>query len=233
MNPGKRPGLERADVMKRLESHLLVLLVCALCAHDAFAVGTPAGTTVNNQAQVSYSIGGTPSSALSNSVSFSVGEILDLNVTLQSSSVSVIAGETSRTLRFLVTNTGNGAEAVPLAIDNLIAGDDFDPVAVAPSAIYFDSDASGDLTPADVAYVPGSNDPVLVADTAVAILLVSNIPAGLADGAVGRSRLAARTATGSGTPGTVFAGQGSGGTDAVVGANSGQANATGEYIVGD
>jgi uncharacterized repeat protein (TIGR01451 family) len=31
----------------------------------------------------------------------------------------------------------------------------------------------------------------------------------------------------------VFAGQGAGGTDAVVGANGGQANATGAYIVGD
>jgi uncharacterized repeat protein (TIGR01451 family) len=146
--------------------------------------------------------------------------------------VSVIAGETSRTLRFLVTNTGNGSEALPLVLDNLVAGDDFDPVAAA-TAIYFDSDASGDLSAADVAYVPGGNDPVLAPDASIAILVVNNIPPGLADGAVGRSRLVARSATGTGTPGTVFAGQGAGGTDAVVGANGGQANATGAYIVGD
>jgi uncharacterized repeat protein (TIGR01451 family) len=217
--------------MRRLET-LIVATMCALGAHTAFAVGTPAGTSISNQAQVRYSVAGTPANAVSNPATFSVAEVLDVNVTLQSPDVNVVAGELLRVLRFQVTNTGNGPEALRLALDNLIAGDDFDPLAAA-DAIFFDSDASGTLTPADVLYLPGSNDPVLDPDASVAMLLVNGIPLGPGDGAIGRSRLIANCTTGTGVPGTGFPGQGVGGTEAVVGANGATANATGQYVVGD
>src|SRR5262245_53633431 len=142
--------------MTRPGKLFLALCACAL-AREACAVGTPAGTAVVNQAQVSFTVAGTPGSALSNMASLVVGEGLDVNVTLQSSTVSVVAGETRRTLLFRVTNVGNGTEVMPFAVDNLVAGDDFDPQSSAP-AIFYDTDASGDLSPADVAYVAGSND---------------------------------------------------------------------------
>jgi len=217
--------------MRRLEA-LIVGMVCACGAHGAFAAGTPAGTSISNQAQVSYSLGGSPANAVSNTATFSVAEILDVNVTLQSPDVNVVAGELLRVLRFQVTNTGNGPEALRFALDNLVAGDDFDPLA-AVSAIVFDTDGSGTLTPADVIYLPGINDPVLAPDAAVAMLLVNNMPLGLLDGALGRSRLLASTLTGTGAPGSSFPGQGVGGTEAVVGANGGTSNATGQYVVGD
>lgn len=212
---------------------MLLLTICAfVLAHEACAVGTPAGTTVVNQAQVSFTMGGTPATAQSNATAILVGEVLDVNVTLQSARVSVVAGETLRTLLFVVTNVGNGTEVTPLAIDNLVAGDDFDPLAATP-AIYFDSDASGDLSAADTAYAPGSNEPNLAPDGAIPVLLVNDIPAAVSDGQFGRSRLSARAATGTGVPGTTFAGLGTSGTDAVAGASGAQANATGEYVVGD
>jgi uncharacterized repeat protein (TIGR01451 family) len=210
---------------------LLTLCACAL-AREACAVGTPAGTSVVNQAQVSFTMGGTPGSALSNTAALVVAEVLDVNVTLQSSTVSVIAGETQRTLLFRVTNVGNGSEVLPFAVDNVIASDDFDPQSSSP-AIFYDTDASGDLSAADVAYVAGANDATLASDGAVAVLLVNDISPGVTDGQIGRSRLIARAATGTGAPGTTFAGQGTGGTDAVAGAGGGQGNATGEYVVGD
>jgi uncharacterized repeat protein (TIGR01451 family) len=203
-----------------------------MLAGQAHAAGTPAGTSVSNQAQVSYILGGVPGTGLSNATTFLVAEVIDLNVTLQSSTVAVTSGDTNRTLLFTLTNTGNGSETFPLALDNLVAGDDFDPLA-ASTAIYFDTDADGALSAGDTAYVAGSNDPTLAADGAVAVLLVNNIPAALGDGAIGLSRLLARAATGTGTPGTVFAGQGAGGTDAVAGANGGQANAAGTYQVSE
>jgi uncharacterized repeat protein (TIGR01451 family) len=212
---------------------LLLLAICAfVLAREACAAGTPAGTAVVNEAQVSFIVGGTPATAQSNATTLLVCEVLDVNVTLQSARVSVVAGETMRTLLFMVTNVGNGSEVLPLGIDNLIAGDDFDPQASAP-AIYFDSDASGDLSAADTAYVAGSNDPNLAPDGAIPVLLVNDIPAGVSDGQLGRSRLSARAATGTGGPGTTFAGLGAGGTDAVAGASGAQAGATGEYSVGD
>jgi uncharacterized repeat protein (TIGR01451 family) len=218
--------------MRRLKFYIAVLPICALLSVRALAAGTAAGTSVSNQANVSFVIGGVPGSAQSNSAAFLVGEILDPNVTRQSSTVSVSAGDVNRALLFRLTNTGNGSETFPLTIDNLLAGDDFDPQAAAP-AIYFDSDSSGDLSAADIAYIPGSNDPTLAPDASIGVLLVNNIPTSTADGALGRSRLLARAATGTGPPGTAFPSQGTGGTDAVAGANGGQADAFGEYLVGD
>jgi uncharacterized repeat protein (TIGR01451 family) len=218
--------------MTRFETVLLVGAACAIIAGDAFAVGTPAGTSISNQAQVSYTLNGTPANGVSNTVAFNVDEILDLNITLLSSTVNVVPGDIGRVLLFRVTNTGNGPEALPLAVNDVVAGDDFDPIAVPPT-LFFDNDASGDLSPSDAIYVPGVNDPVLAPDASVAVLVVNTIPTGLADGAIGRSQLTGRAATGTGTPGTVFPGQGVGGTNAVVGAQSAQASATGEYLVGN
>ena len=53
------------------------------------------------------------------------------------------------------------------------------------------------------------------------------------DGERGRSELGATANTGTGAPGTVFAGLGSGGVDAVIGTSGGQAAVFGEYLVGD
>jgi uncharacterized repeat protein (TIGR01451 family) len=104
-----------------------------------------------------------------------------------------------------------------------------------PSAtpIYFDTDASGDFSAGDVAYALGTNDPVLAADASVDILLLNDIPGTVADGNIGRSELTAASVTGTGAPGDVFAGQGDGGTDAVLGTSGGTSNATGEYLVAD
>jgi uncharacterized repeat protein (TIGR01451 family) len=217
-----------------VRSRFLFATVIASCmlAGQAHALGTLAGTSVSGQAQVSYVLGGVPGSGISNTVTFVVAEVLDLNVTLQSSIVAVTSGDINRTLLFRLTNTGNGTETFPLALDNLVAGDDFDPLA-ASTAIYFDTDADGALSAGDTAYAQGGNDPTLAPDAGVSILLVNNIPAPLVDGALGRSRLLARAATGTGAPGTIFAGQGAGGEDAVAGANGGQANAFGEYQVSE
>jgi uncharacterized repeat protein (TIGR01451 family) len=218
--------------MRHLKFYIAVLSVCALPASPAFAAGTIAGTSVSSQATVSFVIGGVPGSAQSGPATFVVDEILDLNITRISSTVSVAAGDLNRTLLFRLTNTGNGTETFPLSINNLLAGDNFDPLAAA-SAIFFDSDASGDLSLADVVYLPGVNDPTLAPDASVAILLVNNIPASAADGSIGRSALHARAATGVGAPGTTFPGQGTGGTNAVAGAKGAQAEVSGEYLVGD
>jgi uncharacterized repeat protein (TIGR01451 family) len=199
-------------------------------AHEARAVGVPAGTSIDNTAQVTYTVGTVSATATSNTATVIVAEILDVVVTLQTPSVPVIAGATSQEMLFRVTNTGNGPETFRLQSTSVIGGDDFDPAAASPS-IYFDTDASGDLSPGDVPYAPGSNDPVLNADAFVSVLLVNDIPAGAADGNRGFARLSAEARTGVGAPGTSFAGQGVGGTDAVAGASGADSEATGEYLV--
>jgi uncharacterized repeat protein (TIGR01451 family) len=199
-------------------------------ANEAHAVGVAAGTSIDNTAQVTYQVGSVNVTATSNTSSITVAEILDVVVTLQTPSVPVTAGATQRAMLFRVTNTGNGAETFQLQMTSVLGGDDFDPAAAAPS-IYFDSDASGDLSPGDAPYTAGANDPVLNADAFVSVLLVNDIPAGVADGNRGLSRLTAAARTGTGTPGTPFAGKGSGATDAVVGTTGGDGEATGQYLV--
>jgi uncharacterized repeat protein (TIGR01451 family) len=212
-------------------SSALFAAVLSLCAPLAHAVGTHAGTNIQNTAQVSYSVGSSTATVSSNTSSIVVAEILDVVVTVASPTVTVSPGATQQELVLTVTNTGNGTEAFNLAaVSAGVAGDDFDPVLATP-AIYFDTDNSGDLSAADVAYVPGTNDPVLAADAGVRVLVVNSIPGTVVSGNRGRSELRAHAATGSGTPGTAFAGRGDGGVDAVAGSTGGAAMLFGEYLV--
>lgn len=199
---------------------------------SALAAGTAVGTTIQNTATVDFTLGGTPLTVSSNTTTIVVAERLDIVVTLQSGQVLVAANDVNQALLFTVTNTGNGAELILLSIDSLIAGDQFDPTPAVPE-IYFDTDGSGDLSPGDVVYNPGVNDPNLAADASVDILIVNDIPGTVVNGDIGRSELTAAAATGTGVPGTVFAGQGDGGTDAVVGATGAEAAQVGEYLVSD
>jgi uncharacterized repeat protein (TIGR01451 family) len=196
------------------------------------AVGTAAGTNITSTATVDYSIGGTPASSISNTSTVVVGELVNVTMALQSPTISVATGAANEALLFLVTNTGNSVELFTLSGDSVLVGDDFDPTPAAPF-IYFDSDSSGDLSPADVPYVAGSNDPALAADGSVAVLLVNDIPAGLPDGQYGRSELTATSNTGTGAPGTVLPGLGQGGVDAVIGMSGGEVAVTGQYLIGD
>jgi uncharacterized repeat protein (TIGR01451 family) len=205
-------------------------MALGLAPNHAHAAGVPAGTVINNTAQVTFSVGTVTSTANSNPVSVTVAEILDVVVTLQTPTVSVSAGDTQQEVVYRVTNTGNGPETFRLVMTSVLTGDQFDPTAASPS-IYFDTDASGDLSPGDSAYVVGTNDPVLNADAFVTILVVNDIPAAVVDGNRGFTRLTADARTGTGTPGTTFAGQGVSGTDAVVGTTGADGEATGEYLV--
>ncbi|HWN37546.1 MAG TPA: hypothetical protein VNP02_03545 [Gammaproteobacteria bacterium] len=212
----------------------LLLTIASSVASPAavHAVGTAAGTNITNTATVNYSLGGTPTTITSNTTTLAVAELINVTIALQSPTVSVAAGGSNKALLFLVTNTGNGGEIFALAGDSVLVGDDFDPTPAAPF-IYFDTDSSGDLSPADTPYVAGGNDPFIAADGSVAVLLVNNIPPGLPDGEYGRSELTATANTGTGAPGTVMPGQGPGGVDAVIGTSGGVAAVFGQYLVGD
>jgi uncharacterized repeat protein (TIGR01451 family) len=217
-----------------VSARLCAVLAAALslgASYGARAVGTAAGTNIQNAAQVTYTVAGVSATTSSNTVSVGVAEILDAVVTIASATVTAGPGAAQQELVFTLTNTGNGPESFSLgALSAGVAGDDFDPVLATP-AIYFDTDGSGDLSAPDVAYVAGTNDPVLAADATVRVLVVNNIPAGVIDGNRGRSELTARAATGVGAPGAVFTGAGAGGLDAVAGATGGDATLFGEYLI--
>ncbi len=210
----------------------LLALTGILSALPVSAAGAPAGQPIDNTAQVSYTLGAASLTEPSNTVRIVVAEVVDVVVTLQSPAVTVSPGAAAQVLVYRVTNTGNGLEPFRLSIDSALGGDDFDPVPATP-AIYFDTDGSDTLTPADTPYTPGSNDPSLAADGFTTVLVSNAIPAPLANGNRGFSLLRAVSLTGTGAPGTVFAGLGTAGTDAVAGNSGGDADATGTYLVSD
>lgn len=215
---------------KELKKALFALLL-TMAPAVVLAVGTPVGTVIQNTATVTFDLGGTPVTVDTNTTSVTVLERIEVNVTVQTPQVLVTAGDTNRSLLFTLTNTGNGSEAFVLAIDSVIAGDDFDPVPAVP-AIYVDTDGSGDFNVGDVAY-DNVTPPVLAADASLDVLLVNDIPGTALNGEAGRSELTATSATGSGAPGDEFTGQGDGGVDAIVGTSGGVATGLGEYLVSD
>ncbi|MFK7887072.1 MAG: hypothetical protein AB8G16_09445 [Gammaproteobacteria bacterium] len=206
-------------------------LLGTLCLTPAaWALGTTAGTDILNEATVTFDVGGNTLTETSNEVTVTVAELVDVEVTLQSPQTATEPGLTNQELLFTVTNTGNGDETYSLVLDSALAGDDFDPVPSAVS-IFFDTDGSGDLSPGDTPYTPGGNDPLLAPDASIAVLIVNDIPAAPGNGDLGDSALIATSQTGTGAPGTVVAGAGEGGVDAVIGTSTGTATQTGQYVI--
>jgi uncharacterized repeat protein (TIGR01451 family) len=214
----------------RLAAGLLATTAFTAAA-PAFAAGTPAGTVINNSATATYDLpGGGQDSVTSNTVSLTVDELLDVSVaSTDGGDVSVVPAAVNQVLTFRVTNAGNGSEAFGLTARDNAGGDDFDP---ATTSIVLDANGNGVYDPGvDTVYVAGSNDPVLAPDGSVLVFVLSSIPAGAGNGQRGRVDLVAVAATGSGAPGTTFAGQGQGGGDAVVGATGADAEDDGYYAV--
>jgi len=199
-------------------------------SRPGIAAGTRAGTDITNTAQVSYTVGATTGVATSNTTSTTVLQVLNVVATVQTPSVSVVPGDTRRTLTFRITNTGNGSDVFTLTPLSTVPGGNFNPVLSTPSSIYFDTDGNGFLSAGDVAYVPGA-DVTLAPDAAVTIFVLNNIPTGLNTGDTGLSQVTAVHKGGAGTPGQLLPGAGVGGIDALFGTTGDQAVQSGKYVV--
>jgi uncharacterized repeat protein (TIGR01451 family) len=218
----------------RLTSHGRPALILALLAGAAAlptvaqATGTRAGTLIDNTATATYQQGGSPVVVPSNIVTLRVDELIDTVVDWRDpSNVSTTPGATGQVLSYQVTNTGNGVETFGLTTANA-GGDQFDPTV---TSIVID-DGDGVYEPGiDVVYVPGSNDPTLNPDASVTVFVVSTTPGTVTDGNLGNVQLVATSRTGTGTPGTSFAGAGEGGGDAIIGTSGGDGSDLGTYEV--
>jgi uncharacterized repeat protein (TIGR01451 family) len=203
---------------------------CALLADPAWAIGAPANTPISNTAQATFTDpDGQPQTVNSNTSTLRVDEVLGaVVVTNDAGNVGVLSPDDDRPLSFTLTNPGNGSEAYLLTPNASLSGDQYDPTDV---RIFLD-DGDGIFEPGqDTLYVPGVNDPVLAPDQQRVVFISSDTPAGRATGDTAAAELTATAVTGSGAPGTTFAGQGTGGVDAVVGGTTATANAQGVYAV--
>lgn len=219
----------RSRAAKGWQRRLALAAASLLASAPALAKGTPAGTAIVNTAQLSWVDGTTPRTVASNAASFEVDERIDVAVaSLDGGSLPVAPGDTGRALSFKVVNAGNAPEAFTLAALGNLPGDQWDP---AVTGLALDTNGNGVYDPGvDQAYRPGIDDPVLAADASVTVFVLTDIPSGVADGSTGLASLRATATTGSGAPGTVFAGKGEGGTDAVIGATTATAAVQGSLI---
>jgi uncharacterized repeat protein (TIGR01451 family) len=196
----------------------------------AHAAGTLAGTDIENIATASYDTAGGTVDIPSNTVTIKVDELLDVTVSSSDPGDKATApGANANVLTYQITNTGNGSEAYSLTADVARTGDDFNPVF---QQIVLDTNNNGVYDAGvDTVYVPGANDPVLAPDASIKVFIITNTPATPVNGNRAEVGLLAVSRTGTGAPGTSFAGQGQGGGNAVVGNTGADAEASGFLIV--
>lgn len=225
--------IKEMQSMKKTIFAFMTVLSIMTAAGIAHGAGTPAGTNISNKATAHYTVGASSFSADSNVNTVKVAEIINLTLTWQDAApgVTVSQGQTNRVTTYRLTNTGNGTETFGLTkADSGMGGDQFDPTV---TAIYLDTNGNGSYDAGtDTLYAAGTNDPALAADGAITIFLLSTIPgSGLNDGDKGNVQVTATSKTGAGNPGTVLAGLGDGGVDAVIGTSHGTQTAIGTYVV--
>jgi uncharacterized repeat protein (TIGR01451 family) len=183
---------------------------------SASATGVTAGTLIENTASATYTSGTASTTVQSNTVSLRVDELLDVAVAGLNSS-PVPAGSGDIVLAYTLTNTGNGSEAYNLSVNPVVAGNDFDATI---SAVAIDSNGNGTYEPGvDQILATGAATPAVAPDASLTLFVIAALPGTANEGDTSQVSLTASALTGSGSPGTVFAGQGTGGGDAVVGAS--------------
>lgn len=207
----------------------LSLPIATLMASPTHAGGIGAGTIIENTAEASYETSSGPGSVTSNTTTLAVDELLDVTVTsLDGAPIGTRPG--SATLTFEITNTGNGPESFRLTADPLGAGNDFDTTI---DSIAVDTNGNGvyDAGVDEILTGPETTAELAV-DEAITVFVNVTVPDGVADTEQSDIALTAEATTGTGTPGDVFAGQGSSGVDAIVGSTGATATATGTLIAG-
>ncbi|MEM6857708.1 MAG: hypothetical protein AAF559_07540 [Pseudomonadota bacterium] len=193
----------------------------------ASAGGISAGTLIENTATATYEDGDASRTVTSNTVTVRVDELLDVTVTsLDSGSQAVGPGQS--VLSFEITNQGNGPEAFELIANPNVGGNEFDTVV---ESIAIDSNGNGVYDPGvDVILTSQEVTPILGADETITVFVIVNVPSDVADQQESDVELTAAAVTGNGAPGTIFAGQGEGGGDAIVGTTTALSAATGSLV---
>ena len=189
-------------------------------AGSALAAGTSAGTLITNTATATFTSGAATGSVTSNTVTVKVDDLI--NVAVAGLNGSPVASNTSATLSYSVTNPGNGAGTFTLTADPAVAGNAFNGTI---QTIAVDSNGNGIYDPGiDTVVANGAASPSIPVDGSIKVFVIVSLPTSATDGQTSQVRLTAASTIGTGAPGTVFAGRGVGGSDAVVGLTGAQAN---------
>jgi hypothetical protein len=200
--------------MLRIGKGVAAAMLVMAAARTAQAVGTAAGTSIDNRAVINYSVSGVPQELIESSptgnstpgagngtdTSFLVDNMLDLTVAEVSGSyTAVVPAATSQVLAYTVTNTGNNTQDFSLSAAAQAGGagpfggtDNFD---AAPISVFVDGNANGVY---DAGVDTATFIDELAADATITVFVVGDIPAGLVDGDLSVHILTAQVAVGGG-----------------------------------
>ncbi|WP_404338463.1 DUF11 domain-containing protein [Sphingomonas sp. MMS12-HWE2-04] len=190
-------------------SALLPVAAFAVLMGATPALAQRAGTPIVNIATMDMEIDGTPARIASNRASLRVAERLDIG--LAATTNAVATGQAAAP--FTLTNAGNGNERFFLA-------GSIEQSSVTVRGFAIDTNGNGVLDAGDT-LLDSATTPVLAPGQSIALLVLLT-PDAMA--AAGTLIVFARAATGSGAPGTPYAGRGDEGTDAIVGPTTAEAN---------
>lgn len=192
--------------------------IALLCVGLFFAValgGTAqaqvaAGTVITNIANLQIpATNGGEQTIPSNPATLTVGEVLDVALVRSGGATGAIPADAGTVAAVTLTNRGNGNEAFVIAASPADAS-------VRVRLIAIDVDGDGRFDPAHDRVLGDDRVTPPVAAGATLALLVVVDPTGTTPVDTSLA-ITATAATGSGTPGTVFAGNGDGGGDALTG----------------
>jgi uncharacterized repeat protein (TIGR01451 family) len=170
---------------------------------SASAAGTIAGTTISNQATVSYQVGGVAQNPIASpTVQFVVDNRIDLTVAEGSTTTTQTSpGLTNQVTSFTVTNTGNAAQAFVLSAANMatgtaspFTGGTADNQDVANVRVFVDSGASGTPNAYDASDT-AINIASLAPDTTITVFVLADVPVAASNGQFANVQLTVVTAT--------------------------------------
>lgn len=204
------------------------LLLAGMLASASGWAATSVGTQIENTATATYYAPSDATSPLtvSSSTAFVVQEKIDVAVTSSTTSaLEVQAGSTAQVIEYTIKNTGNGDETFDLTVSNG-TGDAFD---VTNVKIYLDDGVPGfQGTETEVTQIN------LTPEQATKIFVVVDIPVAQSIDDIANIEFNVTSATpgaAAGNQGDILAGQGDGGTDAVLANNAGGAIKASSYKV--
>lgn len=208
--------------MKRaIPLSVMMVIIVLVMPRVLWALGTPEGMVITNQAMASYNIGATAMTTPSNATNTPVQELVNVLVIWDDlTSVLVLSPSTDQALKFLVVNDGNGNEDFDLSAV-APGGPTFTPILQAP-ALYADTNTNGVYDVGVDLAIAGSTVS-LNADERRTVFVVSDIPGGFNNTDLGISSLNAVSQSGTGA-GTSYPG-------GIIGASGGQSSASGTYEV--
>ncbi len=190
----------------------LIALSSVGALHSAFAVGTPSGTSISNQATVDYSVGGVNQSQITSAAaSFVVDSRIDLTVSeVSTNATQTTPGQNNVVAAFRVTNTGNSTQGYQLSVTNEASGATLftqaDNQDVGNLRIFVDSNSNGAY---DAGTDSATNVDTLVTDNdgeSVVVFVLADVPVAATNGQYANVRLQAIAAV-AGTNGGTLATQ--------------------------